>query len=125
MNPDSPDPTPPKVEAPLALPELNMTLLDDSQLDHLLQDLEVCAQILEIVPKFTAQGHVADTASLTFADARQLLASRTVRALQIRYIHEAAEWWDTLMFAGGQTRLVRIRHDRAVAQAETSSPSQG
>jgi len=36
-----------------------------------------------------------------------------VRGLQIRYRHEDAEWWDTLMNQGERWRLVRIRHEWA------------
>ena len=118
MNSETPIPPPPE-EAPPKLPDLNMTLLDATQVEQLFRDIEACTQITEIIPKFAARGHVADTASVTLAQARELLATRAVRGLQLRYRYEDADWWDTLMLAGDQFRLVRIRHDFS---AEGTSP---
>ncbi len=111
MNSETPAPSPAGEETPLKLPDLNMTLLDTAQVEQLLRDIELCAEITEIIPKFAARGHVPDTAAVTLAEARQLLASRTVRGLQLRYRYEDADWWDTLMIVGDQFRLVRIRHE--------------
>ena len=116
MNPVTPIPPSPE-EAPLKLPDLNMTLLDAAQVEQLLRDIEVCAQITEIIPKHAARGHVPDTASVTLVQARELLATRAVRGLQLRYRYEDADWWDTLMLVGDQFRLVRIRHDFSAKSA--------
>jgi len=110
MNPESATPPPPG-DAPLKLPELNTTELDAAQLEQLLCDIEVCTQITEIIPKYVTRGHVPDAAGVTLAQARELLATRAVRGLQLRYRYENADWWDTLMVVGDQFRLVRIRHD--------------
>ncbi|MBE0544196.1 MAG: hypothetical protein IH623_22885 [Verrucomicrobia bacterium] len=104
-------PPPPPDDPPLKLPELNLTLLDAAQVEALLRDIEACTQITEIIPKYATRGHVPDTAAVTLAQARELLATRAVRGLQLRYRYEDADWWDTLMLAGEQFRLVRIRHD--------------
>jgi hypothetical protein len=112
MNPETPPPPPPPPEdPPLKLPDLNLTLLDSAQVDQLLRDIELCAQITEIIPKFAARGQVPDSAAITLPQARELLATRAVRGLQLRYRYEDADWWDTLMLSGDQFRLVRIRHD--------------
>lgn len=108
MNSETPIPPPPQ-QMPLKLPDLNMTLLDAAQVGQLFRDIEACAQITEIIPKFAPRGHVPDTASVTLAQARELLATRAVRGLQIRYRYEGADWWDTLMLVSNQFRLVRIR----------------
>lgn len=110
MNSETPIPPPPD-EPPVKLPELNMTLLDPEQVEQLLRDIEACTQITEIIPKYAARDHVPDTAAVTLAQARELLTSRAVRGLQLRYRYQDADWWDTLMLAGEQFRLVRIRHD--------------
>jgi hypothetical protein len=110
MSSETPIPPPPE-EAPLKLPDLNMTLLDSAQVEQLFRDIEQCAQITEIIPKFAARGHVPETATVTLAEARELIATRAVRGLQLRYRYEGADWWDTLMLVGDQFRLVRIRHD--------------
>ena len=111
MNSEAPIPPPPPEEAPLKLPDLNMTLLDADQVEQLFRDIELCGQITEIIPKFAARSHVPDTAGITLDQARELLATRAVRGLQLRYRYEEADWWDTLMLIGDQFRLVRIRHD--------------
>lgn len=110
MNPETPLPPPPE-DAPLVLPDLNMTLLDAAQVEQLLRDIEVCTHITGIIPKFAARGYVPDSASVTLAEARELLATRAVRGLQLRYRYEGADWWDSLMLVGDHFRLVRIRHD--------------
>jgi hypothetical protein len=120
MNPETPIPPPPADEAPLKLPDLNLTLLDEAQVGQLLRDIELCAQITEVIPKYAARGHVPDTAAITLAEARGLLAARAVRGLQLRYRYEDADWWDTIMVVGDQFRLVRIRHDFS---GETTSHS--
>lgn len=63
--------------------------------------------------KQSAQGYAPETGTLLLDDARQLLRARTVRGLQIRYRHDGADWWDTLMVVGQNFRLVRIRHEFA------------
>ena len=120
MNSSTPIPPPPPDDAPLKLPDLNTSMLDAAQVDQLLRDIELCAQITEIIPKVAARGQVPDTASLTLAQARELLAARAVRGLQIRYRYEGADWWDTLMLVGDQFRLVRIRHDFSAETTATN-----
>jgi len=85
-------------------------MLDLAEVERLLSDIEACAQISEIIPKQSAQGYAPETGTLTLGDARQLLRARAVRGLQIRYRHDGADWWDTLMCIGENYRLVRIRH---------------
>lgn len=94
-----------------ALPELRSSTIDLVEVERLLNDIQACAQITEIIPKQSAQGYAPETGTLTLDDARQLLRARTVRGLQIRYRHDGADWWDTLMVVGENFRLVRIRHE--------------
>ncbi|MEQ2007801.1 MAG: hypothetical protein ABMA26_13475 [Limisphaerales bacterium] len=95
----------------LVLPDLRSSTVDLAEVERLLNDIEACAQITEIIPKQSAQGYAPETGMLTLDDARQLLRARAVRGLQIRYRHDSADWWDTLMVAGENFRLVRIRHE--------------
>jgi hypothetical protein len=113
MNAEAPQSPPPTDDAPLKLPDLNTTELDAALVEQLLRDIEVCTQITEIIPKFARRGQVPDTASVTLTQARELLATRAVRGLQLRYRYDNADWWDTLMVVGEGFRLVRIRHDFA------------
>lgn len=96
-----------------ALPELRIGTLDLAEVERLLNDIEACAQIAEIIPKHTAQGYVPEPGTLTLDDARHLLRAPAVRGLQIRYHHDGADWWDTLMMHGDKYHLVRIRHEAA------------
>ena len=98
-------------DGPRKLPDLNTTLLDAAQVEQLLRDIELCAEITGIIPKFATRNNVPDTAGVTLAQARRLLATRGVRGLQLRYRYEGGDWWDTLTPVGDQFCLVRIRHD--------------
>ncbi|HYG36209.1 MAG TPA: hypothetical protein VEC99_15565 [Clostridia bacterium] len=93
------------------LPALHSTTLDLAQVEQLLADIEACTELREILPKYEAQGYVQQTSGVTLAQARELLLTRSVRALQLRYHYDGAEWWDTLMKVGDLYRIVRIRHD--------------
>ena len=125
MNSETPLPPPPLDEASAPLPDLNTALLDAAQVEQLLHDIVQCAQLTEVIPKFAARGHVPDAAGVTLADARGLLASRAIRGLQLRYRHEGADWWDTLMLVGDRFRLVRIRHDFAPDETTLRHPPTG
>lgn len=97
-------------EKPAELPELHSSVLDLAQVEQLLADIEHCTELQEILPKYAAQAHVLNR-TVTLAEARELLASRQVRGLQLRYHYDGADWWDTLMVADDKFRIVRIRHD--------------
>ncbi|MFN7141652.1 MAG: hypothetical protein ACK4UN_20200 [Limisphaerales bacterium] len=91
------------------LPDLQNTLLDERLLETLLRDIASCTDIFEIIPKLAA-GYVGQ-GSVSLDEGRALLLSRQVRALQIRYHYQGAQWWDTIMVVGQQFRLVRIQHN--------------
>jgi hypothetical protein len=93
------------------LPELHGTILETAGMHQLLDDIEDCTEVMEILPKFAAQSHAPDRSALTLSEAREMLANRAVRGLQIRYRYQGADWWDTIMVLGSQFRIVRIRHD--------------
>ncbi len=92
------------------LPELQDALLDEATVDQLFQDIAGHTQVLEIIPKHQQRGYVEDQ-SISMEQARQLLRDRACRAVQLRYVYDGAQWWDTLMPQPDGTRLVRIRHD--------------
>ncbi len=112
MNPE-PGLTPANETESPALPELHSASLDAAQVAQLLADIEACTELTEILPKFAAQQYVPDPAAVTLAQAREWLATRAVRGLQLRYRYDGADWWDTLMQDGDRYRIVRIRHDFA------------
>lgn len=104
-------------ETPPELPALHNAMLDMAQVEQLLSDIETCTQLVEILPKYAAQGYVSDRAGVTLAEARTLLANRAVRGLQLRYRYDGGDWWDTLMLAGDRFRVVRIQHDSGTGEA--------
>lgn len=90
----------------LRLPPLQQTLLDAPTTAALFRDLAACTEVLSVTPKTTATGHT--TGSLTLADAQAGLADGTLRAAQIRYRYDGAEWCDTLLTTPGGLRVVRV-----------------
>ena len=97
----------------LKLPDLQQSVLDPGTLAALFLDLETCTEIIEIIPKAAAEGYVAEHTEITLSEAKDLLLSGQIRGLQIRYLYQGSQWWDTLLPApGGEGfRIVRIQHD--------------
>lgn len=105
MSPSTP------TDAAPARPDLHQAILEAEELESLLRDIAACGEITEIIPKFTATGHVPENAGLTMGAARHWLLHGEVRAVQFRYRYQGADWWDTVMvLPGRQFRLVRIQH---------------
>jgi len=94
------------------LPDLLQSDIDEATLHQLITDIGTHTEILEIIPKH-APGYVAENpAPVQLDEAWQMLVSRTVRGLQLRYRHQGKTWWDTVMpLPGGLFRIVRIEHD--------------
>ena len=42
--------------------------------------------------------------------AYQMLLSNEVRGVQIRYLYDRLEWWDTILVDGLHYKIVRISH---------------
>jgi hypothetical protein len=89
------------------LPELHQGALDLPTLRQLLDDLALCAEIVEVRSKGGPIDH-ADPEG-TFEDARRAFERRAVRGMQVRYRWEGDEWIDTLLWASEGPRLVRMR----------------
>lgn len=98
------------------LPDLNQALLDWAGVEALLNDIEFCTHLYEIITKSLPQQFVGENSTLTLSDARELLKTKTVRALQIRYQFDNDDWWDTLMCLPEGWRLVRIRHQNPTSK---------
>ena len=94
----------------IELPTLQDTLLDDVTVDQLFADIAELTRVLEVIPKTAERGYVG-TGSISMDEARAMLRDRNCRAIQLRYVHDNAQWWDTLMPQPNGTRIVRIRHD--------------
>lgn len=92
------------------LPELQDALVDQGTLECLFRDIAMCTHVLEVIPKFARDVMTGDE-KLSIEDALRLLVQGQARAVQVRYRHESAEWWDTIMETPQGFRVVRIRHD--------------
>jgi hypothetical protein len=96
-----------------ALPPMSDAVLDDEQLAALFRDYRQCAGQVQIVVKL-ARGFVPAAAPRldqpSLDEAEELLRTRLIRGLQVRYQHDQALWYDTLMPLAEGVRLVRIPH---------------
>lgn len=92
------------------LPNLHDATLDSEMVAALLRDITACTEFIEAIPKHSANGKV-NNGGLRLDEVPGLLADPTVRAIQLRYRYEQAEWWDTLLRLPTGFRLVRIRHN--------------
>lgn len=88
---------------------LSESLLDAETLHQLLFDVENAATLLGIGVKW-APSENAESTALLLSDVAELLLSKRVLGIQLRYVHEGREWWDTLLCVPDGTRLVRMEH---------------
>ncbi len=63
--------------------------------------------------KSDAEG-MADGANIDLDRARSAL--RAGSAVQLRYVHEGVEWWDTLLPMGDGVRIVRVDQSAVAPQ---------
>ena len=90
------------------LPELNDAVLSNDELSDLFRDYRECTTINEILIK-SNPGLVSTETRPSLDHAEDVLRTRSVRGVQIRYQFELATWCDTLMPTATGVRLVRIR----------------
>lgn len=94
---------------PEELPPLYQVELDEESYDALLRDLGALDGALEVSVKMAPEAFVPEGASWTLAHAREALEAGDARAIQIRYVHEATVWVDTILRGPGGFRLVRMQ----------------
>lgn len=92
----------------MELPEVFADDLSADRLGEVIRDIELCAEVLDVRLKRRASER-ADDEALSLRDAMQLLVEGDALGLQVRYVHGGAEWWDTVLRAGGGYRLIRVR----------------
>ncbi len=90
-------------------PELQQSVLDATALRALFTDLKSCAEVLAVIPK-VGSGAVKLT-EISLSDAYHCLMNRSIRGLQIRYLYQEEEWWDTLIPHKQGFRIVRIKQE--------------
>jgi len=92
------------------LPELNRATLDWSTVEQLFHDIAELTQVLEVIAKTNARTNANDK-PLEMVQGLELLKTRQAMGVQLRYLHEGVQWWDTLMWRDDEVHLVRIRHN--------------
>lgn len=101
------------MNAEVPLPELRQAQLDPAGLAALLRDIAECTELLAVLPKQSAREHSSEQ-PLSLPEAAAALQAGALRGVQLRYRHDGAEWWDTLIAAGPERwRLVRMRQEPA------------
>lgn len=91
------------------LPDLNDVILDEPTLLQLFEDIRALGQILGVNARGHGARRRASDENIAFDAAKELFLTQAVNGLQIRYIFEGQEWWDTLMHTPEGVRLVRIQ----------------
>lgn len=92
-------------------PELIEGEMDQAMLSQLVADITGCTELLEVIPKYSAQGYAPEQSDLDLTDAVDQLVKGELRGLQIRYNYQGNQWWDTLMRTPKGVKLVRVKHD--------------
>lgn len=96
-------------EAP-PLAQLHEGLLDSDQLSAVLADIEAHT-IVDIVFIKGGAAQYAQPGPVTFEVGRDAFVGGHVRGLQVRYLWNDDEWWDTFMRLPDGVRLVRMKQD--------------
>lgn len=91
------------------LPPMCDAVLDDEQIAALFRDYRQCAQSPQIVVK-NGPGLVPVAPSPSVDEVETLLRDRRIRGLQVRYVYQQLQWFDTLMVQPSGVRLIRISH---------------
>jgi hypothetical protein len=95
------------VTEPIEFPDLHESMLDESKLDALFNDIAMEAQVLSVLLKGGAEV-LAEGGDVALSDALARLKGGRVRAVQVRYVHRGQAWTDTLMRTASGYRVVRI-----------------
>lgn len=92
------------------LPEVRNALLDHQGVSSLFSDIRSLTRVDQIMVKHQSAS-TANEPCVSLLEAERMLISGEARGVQIRYFHDGANWFDTLMCVANGIRLVRIRHD--------------
>lgn len=97
----------------IEFPALHTGDLDAAGVRALVADLEAYAERLQVLPKAAAKRFVLPE-TLPLQAATEGLLAGELRGLQLRYVHEGQEWWDTLLSMGKSGyRIVRVAQGAA------------
>ena len=92
------------------LPLLHQADLDAALLEAYFEDLRGHAEIIGVTVKAASEEY-AGARDVGLDQGQALITSGAVRGLQIRYVFDGQEWWDTLIRLPSAVRLVRIQQN--------------
>lgn len=99
-----------------ALPELQDSMIDMGTFHQYINDLSL-AEILDVRLKGNEAIRAQDS-NTDLVRGAVLFEGKDVSGMQIKYVYEGLEWWDTLMWVEAGIRLIRIAHDWASYELE-------
>lgn len=106
----------------LELPELQVVVLESSDVERALAELAFETTVLTVLIKGgTTERAQAESPSL--GTARESLLAGEASGVQVHYAHRGDEWWATFMRAGGAFRLVRVRRHVVSEEGEGTGAS--
>jgi len=93
---------------PLALPDMQAEILDPAGLERFFAAVAFETSVRGVLLRGESlERRASDT--VTLRAARDAFLQGQATGLQIHYVHDSVEWWDTLMHTEGGIRRVRVR----------------
>lgn len=93
--------------SPMDLPEMQPEVLDAAGLKQVFMVLAFETKVRGILLRGDGAGASSD--ETTLRDARDALERGEASGVQVHYVHDGVEWWDTVMRTEAGYRRVRIR----------------
>jgi hypothetical protein len=91
------------------LPPVYEGTLDGASCEALFEDLGRHGRVVEVSVKQGARVRADEQQAWTLAQALSALQAGTVRAVQVRYVHEGVLWLDTILRTATAFRIVRMQ----------------
>jgi|AntDeeMinimDraft_5_1070356.scaffolds.fasta_scaffold28716_2 hypothetical protein len=93
----------------IEFPDLNQGVLDEATLRQYFEDL-AHAEVFAVMVKGGPERY-ANESAVELGTARELFDGELCHGIQVRYLWQGDEWWDTLFRTAGGVKLVRIKHE--------------
>lgn len=96
----------------LELPPVHQAVLDHETLLQLARDIEGCTELIDVSVKYgrDLRAQECGVDALAPGELVALVEAGQLAGVQLRYMFEGAQWWDTLLHRPDGVHLTRIRH---------------